>query len=113
MNKKVMSRKDYALRFGLIIIGMFLLKTFASYNLRGMFTPIITIIMAIIIIVLVVGLLVYYFIIAVQRVRDMGKSPWYLLLLLVPIINIIVSLELLFMKSKSTPGIPSDRGKVV
>ncbi|MBV8414595.1 MAG: DUF805 domain-containing protein [Verrucomicrobia bacterium] len=61
-----------------------------------------------------VGLLVYLtFILICKRLHDMGLSAWFAipvqLLLLVPWINVVVGLVLLFCPSKNDPGRNANR----
>lgn len=76
-------------------------------------------VMMIVIIVAYIMLLVTSFFIMVKRLHDVNKSAWFLLLFLVPLINILFGLYLLFAPGTDgdnnfgPPPPPNSRGVVI
>lgn len=99
---KILARKSYAIRMiPLIIIGALMseVMVYVEPTLAAVLVLVVSLVMS------VLGILW-----SVHRTQDIGVSKWWCLLLMIPFVNIVFILVLLFTRGQSSAeaGIPSN-----
>lgn len=97
-----MNRKDFATRFIILIVISQLFQMLLDFVVASYMETAPQLVFAVSIIVIIVAFLslVYFISIMVRRARDIGRKWYYVLLILIPFVNLAVVLHLLLAKSK-------------